>query len=127
MDKRKSHTKGQKIDVLHANSGLCHWCEKTINPAREDFEIEHVIALAAGGTDEVSNKRPIHIDCHKEKTRGDRKVIAKVKRVKAKAEGTFRPPRSVVAGSRSHWLKKKLNGEVVVRATGKPLKDGWSR
>lgn len=127
MSDRRSFTRSQRIDVLHANSGQCHHCHQTINPAREEFEVEHVVPLALGGTDDVSNLKPIHLHCHREKTRSDVKKIAKAKRVKAKHEGRFRPPRHQLPGGKGSGLKKKLNGEVVRRESGEIIKEGWKK
>lgn len=127
MSDRHSFTRSQRIDVLHAASGICHWCGLTINSARESFEVEHVIPLALGGSNETANLRPIHQGCHREKTRGDVKKIAKAKRVKAKHNGTFRPPRHIVPGSKAHTFKKKLNGEVVRRDTGETVRGAWRK
>jgi hypothetical protein len=119
MTERRSLTKNQRIGVLWASEGRCHICGEIINPVREAWEVEHVIALAAGGTDDPMNMRAAHIVCHEEKTRADRKTIAKVKRVKAKHEGTWERPKSARRISNPR-LKRKIDGTVVDRETGQP-------
>lgn len=125
MSDRKRLTKSQRVDVLHAAGGVCHICGEVINAARERFEVEHVIPIGLGGADDVTNWRPAHQSCHRDKTRSDVRKIAKARRVKAKHEGTFRPPRKIVPGSKVHRLKKKLDGSVIDRATGDIIRKGW--
>ena len=124
MAKRQSLTKSQRLDVFHAASGLCHICGMEINLARERFEVEHVIALGLGGTDDPSNWRPAHPVCHAAKSKADVTRIAKAKRVKAKHEGAFRPARHKLPGGKGAAFKKKLNGAVVSRDTGEVIKEG---
>ncbi|WP_126975607.1 HNH endonuclease [Frigidibacter oleivorans] len=113
---RRSLSKGQRIDVLAAASGVCHICGDRINPVRERWEVEHVIPLALGGSDDVENMRPAHRACHAGKTRRDVGVIAKAKRVAQKHAGTFRParhklpPSRPLPGTKASGLRKKLNG-----------------
>lgn len=122
MAKRRKLTKKQRLDVFQAHSGRCHLCGEEINLAKGGrFEVEHVVAFGLGGADDPSNWRPVHPACHVEKTRADVTRIAKAKRVKAKHEGTFRPARHKLPGSKSHHLKRKVGGRVVMRATGKEL------
>ncbi|KEP68802.1 HNH endonuclease [Thioclava dalianensis] len=125
--KRKRLTKWQRADVLQANGYLCYLCEERINSAREDWEVEHVIPFALGGADDPSNMRPVHCHCHKEKTKTDVTRIAKAKRVKKKHDGTFRPTRNPVPGSKATGLKKMLDGSVIDRATGRVIKQGWKK
>ena len=120
MTERASLSKGQRLDVLWASGGRCHICGEAINPVREAWEVEHPIALAAGGDDNPMNRRAAHVSCHAEKTRQDRKIIAKTKRVAAKHAGTWeKPKRSRPIGNPN--LKRKVSGEVVERATGEPV------
>lgn len=112
---RRHLTKSQRLDVHAANSGRCHICNLVINLARERMEVEHVIPIGLGGADDTTNWRPAHVACHARKTKADVATIAKAKRVKAKHDGTWRGPRHIVPGSRAHRLKKKLNGEVIIR------------
>lgn len=50
--------------ILHRHNGVCHVCGQ---PGATS--VDHVIPLAAGGLDDDSNLRPIHVEpCHREKT-----------------------------------------------------------
>jgi 5-methylcytosine-specific restriction enzyme A len=57
---------------------------------------------------------PAHVACHRAKTKGDARQIAKAKRVKAKHEGAHRPRSTLAGGKGSKW-KQKLTGEWVRR------------
>ena len=49
---------------------LCYICKEKgiITPAKE---VDHVIALVNGGTDDPENLRGVCFDCHRDKTRRD--------------------------------------------------------
>ncbi len=112
MTTRRRMTKAQRLDLLHAHGGLCHICGGTINLAREAMEVEHVIPLAIGGKDDLTNMQPAHVTCHRAKTSREATMIAKVKRVAKKHAGKFRPPRRIVPGSKASPWKKRLDGTV---------------
>jgi len=120
---RRSLTKRQRIHVLAAHKNVCHLCGEIINPVREEWEVEHPIALGIGGRDDPSNWRPVHKGCHPEKTRLDRKLIAKCNRIRAKADGTYRQPKRLIAGSKNHRLKSLMSGKVIERSTGRVIKE----
>lgn len=115
MSKRKSFTKKQRAEVLGANNGLCYLCELSIDG---HYEIEHKVPHALGGSDDLSNLGPAHVECHAQKTKLDITRIAKAKRVSKKHAGTYRPSRRPVAGSKLSKWKKPLNGPAVRRDKG---------
>lgn len=79
--KRKRVTRKERAAIFAADKGICYLCNLPVRPG-EDWDVEHEIALEAGGKDEPSNWRVAHrIKCHPEKTKKDRKVIAKVQRL----------------------------------------------
>ncbi len=92
----------------------CGTCDCEIDPVRSEWEADHVIAVAIGGSNESDNLQPLCTHCHKAKTKGDVKTIAKGKRVADKHFGIKRSRSPMPFGRRSK-LKKKLNGEVVSR------------
>ncbi|TDV43769.1 5-methylcytosine-specific restriction protein A [Pseudomonas graminis] len=55
--------------VLARDQYLCR-CEECVQlgRVRAATEVDHIVALAQGGTDYPSNLRAIHHDCHKLKT-----------------------------------------------------------
>lgn len=107
-------TKKRRAEVFLAADGTCHICSEKISDA-EKWEVEHVIPIQLGGEDDIPNTQPAHVSCHKAKTKTDITQIAKAKRVEKKHNGTFRPPRNIVPGSRASRFKKKLNGKVEIR------------
>lgn len=68
-------------------------CEVT-----EGLEVDHIIALELGGKDRDHNLQCLCGPHHKRKTAVDAGLIAKAKRRKAKAEGTFPPSRARLKG-----------------------------
>lgn len=66
----------------------CYLCGGKIRPQRgEKWEAEHVVRRSVGGSDDPSNVRPAHKDCHAPKTKVDISENAKGKRVSAKHFG----------------------------------------
>ena len=78
-------------------------------------EFDHVYQLALGGTDDDDNLRPIPPAAHKDKSRGDAKIRAKVRRLTGanKAKPKYRWPKGRKLGIPG--LRKKLDGQVVPR------------
>lgn len=78
-DKRGSMTPQRVARIFAANDGRCHCCGRKLGPA-DDYEIDHKIALARGGTDDDDNLAPICEGCHIIKTKGDVTEAARTKR-----------------------------------------------
>jgi 5-methylcytosine-specific restriction protein A len=56
--------------VLRRDHFICHCDEcKALDRIRPAHEVDHIVAVAEGGTDEPSNLRAINHDCHELKTR----------------------------------------------------------
>lgn len=72
------------------------------------------------GDDSFDNRHPAHIGCAKIKTKADQKNIAKVRRVRKKHLGMKK--RSRLPGGRDSRVKIKMDGSIVDRATGKPIR-----
>lgn len=97
---------------LEAHDCRCCWCGDKILPGQE-WDDEHELARELGGSDDMSNRRPIHRDpCHKAKTAMDRKLIAKGNRVRKKISGldpiTRRPPRPIPRPKNYRWAKRPM-------------------
>ncbi|CAL8476417.1 HNH endonuclease [Caballeronia sp. S22] len=59
--------------VLRRDSGICRCAEcRRLGRVRVATEVDHVIAKAHGGTDDLSNLSAINRDCHKAKTARER-------------------------------------------------------
>jgi 5-methylcytosine-specific restriction enzyme A len=112
--KRKNRTGKQRLAILEAHGRRCYLTGLPIDPVRDRWEIEHVIALASGGTDDDDNCRPVLASAHLEKTKADLARIAKGKRIAQKHYGAKRSSRPMPGSRGSKW-KRKMNGEVVER------------
>lgn len=86
MRKRRTPQAREAICVSH--SWVCGLCKIAIDPVREKWALDHIIPLAAGGTDTDENLHPVHVRCHTEKTADDLGRIAKIARVRSKHLGT---------------------------------------
>ena len=56
---------------------------------------EHVIPLELGGSNDLSNRLLLCVPCAKQKTRVDRKAIAKAARIRRREVGDERPKRKI--------------------------------
>jgi 5-methylcytosine-specific restriction endonuclease McrA len=84
--KRKSFSDADRAEIFLHHKGKCHLCTRRIGN-KEPWEVEHVIPKAMGGTDDIENTKPAHVDCHAGKTRKDKGNIAKAKRRSVKFTG----------------------------------------
>lgn len=112
---RRRRTAEQREAICRARGWLCHLCAAPIDPVRDRWELDHVIALAAGGTDDDDNIAPAHARCHLAKTVEDVERIAKGRRIRALYLGTRPPPRRPMPGSRRSKWKRKFDGTTVPR------------
>lgn len=102
-----------RVRIFETHGGRCHWSGRAIRPG-DAWDIDHVRALINGGENRESNMAPIlRGKEHKEKTATDLTEKAAVYRKRAKHLGIKKPSR--FAGGRNSKLKKKLNGEVILR------------
>lgn len=117
---RRSLTPNQRAKLFEKHGGVCYLCTRRI-AAGEKWIDEHVNPREISADDSAENRRPVHVECAKTKTRADHKTIAKVKRVRNKHLGLGRGL-SRFAGSKDGRYKKKINGTVVDRRTGEPIR-----
>ena len=69
-----------RVELFARHNGVCHLCSGRIQ-AGEGWEVSHPNPLAAGGSDDDSNRAPAHAKCHRAHTaRVDAPLIAKVRR-----------------------------------------------
>jgi 5-methylcytosine-specific restriction endonuclease McrA len=93
-----------RLRVFNRFGGVCYLSGKAIRPG-DKWEIEHVIALSNGGEHRESNMAPALVVPHRAKTKQDRKLKAKVDRVRKRHLG-IRKPRTITA-----W--RNFKGEIV--------------
>ncbi len=100
--------------VFDAYGGRCYLTGRMIDPVRDEWELEHIVALCNGGLNVESNLAPALVEPHKEKTRRDVALKAKVARVRNKHLG-IRPKQSrPMPGSRASGWKQRLTSRGVV-------------
>lgn len=89
MTVRRPLTPLRRLKLFEAAAGVCHLCGQKIQIG-QTWEVEHRIPLAMGGADDETNMSPAHVACHAEKTRVDRRDLAKVDRIRAKHRGAWK-------------------------------------
>jgi len=92
MTRRRSMTGKARLALLKAHNATCHICGGEIQTGQK-WDVEHVIPIAMGGDDELTNMRPAHAKCHRDKTDADIAAIAKAKRREIKHTGAKAPPK----------------------------------
>ena len=103
---RKGFTPAQRRQVAEAFDGACSACETALSGS---WHIGHVIPLALGGRHDPGNWVPVCVDCHKVKTRGDVRAIAKAERIiKRETEG----PKPSRLRSRGFTQSRRFDGTI---------------
>lgn len=95
--KRKPLTPTQRLKLFEAHKGLCGLCGAPIK-AGEQWIDEHIIPLGLGGSNDMENRAPVHVQCAHSKTHGkngDAAKIAKAKRVKMRHLGISRTKQKI--------------------------------
>lgn len=75
-----------KVRVFEKYNGTCYLSGIKIMPG-DKWECEHIIALSNGGEHRESNLAPAFAVPHKEKTKSDMKIKAKIARVRKRHLG----------------------------------------
>jgi 5-methylcytosine-specific restriction enzyme A len=89
IEPRKGFTTKQRAAVFSEHGGICHLCKAPIQ-AGQAWDIDHVLPLALGGTNDAANLRPAHAKCHRgagSKTSDDVKAISRADRLAKKHFG----------------------------------------
>lgn len=105
----------ERLKIFLAADGICHICGRKIAPG-EDWHDEHVKPKGLKGSNDLSNRRPAHIDCHAGKTRRDVAIMRKADRQGKKHLGLKRNKRPMPGSRASPW-KCKIGGGVERRST----------
>ena len=93
LEIRRSFTTKQRAAVFSGHGGICAICQGKIQVGQA-FDIDHVIPLALGGTNDATNLRPAHAKCHRgtdSKTSDDVKAIIRADRLAKKHFGIAAP------------------------------------
>lgn len=118
IEKRKPLTKKQRAELALRQDGLCGCgCGVKLDHVREGLIDEHVIPLALGGTNDLSNRQLWRKPCATEKTKDDFSRIAKAKRQSgAKGQQARRaagktkpiPSKPFPKGEKTKWPKRRF-------------------
>jgi 5-methylcytosine-specific restriction enzyme A len=84
------------------------------------FHYDHIDNVWTSQNNSLENCQVLCIPCHKAKTRRDVKQIAKTKRIIDKRL-KLRSSRTPMPFGKGDWRKRKMDGTVVDRRTGRPV------
>lgn len=118
VEPRKRLTKKQRAFIFERDGGICCLCGIKIL-AGEKWIDEHVKPLwlampnAEESLNDLSNRKPAHVDCAQSKTSLEASRRAKVRRIAEKLRGK-KSKTPLPCGRDSAW-KKKFGGKVVRR------------
>jgi 5-methylcytosine-specific restriction endonuclease McrA len=87
-DKRKHIKKDVRQQVVFKQGNLCGECKLALTPY---FQIDHVIGLQFGGTDDESNLMALCCECHAKKSEAENRCR---KRIKAAIQSILKEPRN---------------------------------
>lgn len=113
-------SKRTKLAIFEREKGLCMLCGIRLQTGR--FIYEHVRALELGGADEPENIRLTCLPCAGEKTKRDHSRAAKAKSQKQAHLGMKSDRRKPLPFGRDSNLKIRMDGTVVDRRTGEPIR-----
>ena len=104
-----------RLNLFLKRRGICTSCSQK-NDAGKAWDIDHILPLALGGTNELENLQILCKPCHHSKTsQSDIPRIAKTKRLKERHLGARSPSTRPIPGSRHSPWKRKFDGSVVRR------------
>lgn len=101
---RKAFTPRQRLETLMAAKGRCKACQAKVG---DEFDIDHIIPLFQGGKHEPDNWQVLCVPCHRGvKTPADATTNAKLRRLKAKNDGTFPESRHKLKSRGFGWTPR---------------------
>lgn len=103
-----------RLRVFERSGGICQETKRKIMPG-DDWDCDHILALINGGEHRESNLQPVLCEAHKEKTKEDVAIKAKIARVRKKHLGLHKSKNPMPGGRNSKW-KKTIGGQVVRRS-----------
>lgn len=73
----------RRARIFTASGGHCHKCKRRLGPG-DDWDVDHILALENGGTDDDANLAPCCDWCHVEKTADDHSLAGHGRRMATK-------------------------------------------
>lgn len=109
---RRRLTDKQKQTLLVQFNRRCDECKQPF-AEKETIDWDHIVPLVFGGTNELSNFRPLHDGCHKPKSIREYKDAAKGRRLRG--ETKKRAKKKIQSPGFDKRFTRKLDGTVVKR------------
>ncbi len=107
-----------RMRVFDREGGICHLTGEKIDPVRDEWDLDHKVALILGGEHRETNLFPAKREPHRRKTAVEMKVKSKIARTRKKHLGIAKPKSSL-----SHpRFKRCMDGTVVDRRTGEVVR-----
>jgi 5-methylcytosine-specific restriction endonuclease McrA len=115
--RRQAFSTSLRLSLFLDRKGTCQACNIAIQ-AGQAWDIDHILPIALGGTNEPKNLQILCKTCHRSKTSHfDIPRIAKTKRLKAKHLGARSPAYRPIPGSKASPWKKKMDGTIIKRGS----------
>lgn len=102
-----------RVRIFEREGGVCHLTGRKIDPVRDEWDLDHKLALILGGQHRESNLFPALREHHRKKTAVEMGVKSKIARVKKKH--LLGKPKS---NGFSQRFKRRMNGDVIDTRTG---------
>ena len=111
--RRRTLTTLQRAAFFLERGGRCEAPDCRRKIGTEAWDIDHIVPVANGGSNDDDNLQLLCASCHKRKTAKDVRTIRKGNRVRANHLGARRS-RNPMLGSRHHpsKLRKRMDGRV---------------
>lgn len=113
MTARKGISLGMKLECLFIRRLiLCSLCDEVI-VSQSECQFDHIHAIHLDGPHCADNLRPVHIECHKRKSKGEARGRKKVRA----ATGANKPKikKAIASAGFRKDLKRKINGKTEKR------------
>jgi 5-methylcytosine-specific restriction protein A len=103
--------------IFDREKGICHISGRPIDPVRDQWDLDHKLALICGGEHRESNLFPALREHHKRKTAAEMKVKSKIARVRKKHLG-------IKSDKKSSWgnLGQRMDGTIYDKRTGEVVR-----
>ena len=122
LDPRTRLTRKQIATLFLVQDGRCPLCLmklETKGNVPVEFRDEHMLARWAGGSESIDNRALVCKPCAREKDRQEATQRAKALSVRDRHIGAKKQSRTPMPGGRTSKLKRRMDGRVVDRETGK--------
>lgn len=97
-----------RLRVFEANGGTCALTGRKIRPG-DEWDCDHIRALANGGEHRETNLQPVLRAAHREKTKADVALKAKADRVRKKHLG-IKTAKAKLPGSKGTGWRRPIHG-----------------